>query len=41
LAEKRIVIEEKEGLLNKADPLYASKRTNRKNAIENSLHEGM
>jgi hypothetical protein len=41
LAEKRIAVEEKEGLLNKADPLYASKRTHRKNAIENSLQEGM
>ncbi|KAH6676326.1 acyltransferase [Halenospora varia] len=39
LAEKRIAVEEKEGLLNKDDPSYAVKRTNRKAAIEYSLQE--
>ncbi|KAH9220114.1 putative acyltransferase [Leptodontidium sp. 2 PMI_412] len=39
LAEKRVVVEEKEGLLNKDDPLYAGKRTQRKLVIEQSLQE--
>ena len=39
LAEKRIATEEKEGLLNKSDPLYASKRSQRKSVIEQSLQE--
>jgi hypothetical protein len=39
LAEKRIAVEEKEGLLAKGDPLYASRRMQRKNAIENSLQQ--
>ncbi|TGO06793.1 hypothetical protein BTUL_0515g00010 [Botrytis tulipae] len=39
LAEKRIGIEEQEGLLNKDDPLYHSKRSQRKSAIEQSLQE--
>lgn len=39
LAEKRIGVEEQEGLLNKDDPLYHSKRSQRKSAIEQSLQE--
>lgn len=39
LAEKRIATETKEGLLNKDDPLYASKRLQRKSVIEQSLQE--
>ncbi|TGO38704.1 hypothetical protein BHYA_0069g00240 [Botrytis hyacinthi] len=39
LAEKRIGIEEQEGLLNKDDPLYHSKRSQRKSAIAQSLQE--
>lgn len=39
LAEKRIAIEETEGLLNKADALYPSKRSHRKSVIEQSLQE--
>lgn len=39
LAEKRILVEEKEGLLNKDDPLYHAKRTQRKTVIEQSLQE--
>lgn len=39
LAEKRLAVEEKEGLLNKDDPLYAGKRTQRKMVIEQSLQE--
>lgn len=39
LAEKRIAVEEKEGLLVKGDTLYAAKRMQRKNAIENSLQQ--
>ncbi|CAL3971465.1 unnamed protein product [Diplocarpon coronariae] len=39
LAEKRIAVEEKEGLLSKEDPLYAGKRTQRKMVIEQSLQE--
>ncbi|KAF7860456.1 hypothetical protein EAF04_008582 [Stromatinia cepivora] len=39
LAEKRIEIEELEGLLNKDDPLYHTKRSQRKSAIEHSLQE--
>ncbi|KAI9052900.1 hypothetical protein LZ554_003172 [Drepanopeziza brunnea f. sp. 'monogermtubi'] len=39
LAEKRIAVEEKEGLLNKDDPLYAGKRSQRKLVIEQSLQD--
>jgi hypothetical protein len=39
LAEKRIAVEEKDGLLNKNDPHYASKRAHRKSVIEQSLQE--
>lgn len=39
LAEKRIAVEEKEGLLDINDPLFEAKRTQRKSAIEYSLHE--
>lgn len=39
LAEKRVVVEEKEGLLIKDDPLYLGKRTQRKLVIEQSLQE--
>lgn len=39
LAEKRLDIEEKEGLLNKVDPQYAAKRYQRKSVIEQSLQE--
>ncbi|EKD18258.1 uncharacterized protein L3040_004783 [Drepanopeziza brunnea f. sp. 'multigermtubi'] len=39
LAEKRIAVEEKEGLLNKDDPLYAGKRTQRKLVIVQSLQD--
>jgi hypothetical protein len=39
LAERRIEKEEKEGLLNKDDPLYKAKRSQRKSNIEQSLQE--
>lgn len=39
LAEKRIAFEVKEGLLNKDDPLYPAKRTQRKGIIEQNLQE--
>ncbi|KAL3418466.1 glycerol-3-phosphate acyltransferase [Phlyctema vagabunda] len=39
LAEKRILKEETEGLLNKDDPLYQSKKAMRKGVIEQSLQE--
>ncbi|PMD35963.1 glycerol-3-phosphate acyltransferase [Hyaloscypha variabilis F] len=39
LAEKRIAVEEKEGLLNKNDLAYAAKRYQRKTVIEQSLNE--
>jgi len=39
LAEKRLLVEEKEGLLNKDDPLYASKRNQRRLVIEQGLQE--
>jgi len=39
LAEKRIAVEEKDGLLRKDDPLYAAKRSHRKAAIEQGLQE--
>jgi hypothetical protein len=39
LAEKRIAVEEKDGLLNKDDPSYAAKRYQRKTVIEQSLNE--
>jgi len=39
LAEKRIAIEEKEGLLRPDDPSYVAKRGQRKHVIEQSLQE--
>jgi hypothetical protein len=39
LAEKRIAVEEKEGLLKKDDPLCNAKRSQRKSIIEQSLQE--
>jgi hypothetical protein len=39
LAEKRITVEEKDGLLNKDDFSYAAKRYQRKTVIEQSLNE--
>ena len=39
LAEKRLAVEESEGLLDKKDPLYRSKRSQRKSTIEKSLEE--
>ncbi|KAM3069450.1 hypothetical protein ACMFMG_005555 [Clarireedia jacksonii] len=39
LAEKRIGVEEQEGLLNKDDPLYHAKRSQRKAVIEQNLQE--
>ena len=39
LAEKRIGIEEKEGLLKTSDPHYKVKRAQRKSVIEQSLQE--
>ncbi|KAH8809041.1 acyltransferase [Xylogone sp. PMI_703] len=39
LAEKRIQKEEDEGLLNREDPLYAAKRSQRQSVIEQSLQE--
>ncbi|QSZ34356.1 hypothetical protein DSL72_005947 [Monilinia vaccinii-corymbosi] len=39
LAEKRLEVEEQEGLLNKDDPSYHSKRSQRKFALEQSLQE--
>jgi hypothetical protein len=39
LAEKRIGIEEKEGLLKTDDPLYQAKRSQRRAVIEQSLQE--
>lgn len=39
LAEKRIAVEEKEGLLKKDDPLYAAKKSQRKSVIEHDLNE--
>lgn len=39
LAAKRIAIEEKDGILNKDDPLYASKRANRQSVLEHNLQE--
>ncbi|TAQ83911.1 hypothetical protein B7494_g7765 [Chlorociboria aeruginascens] len=39
LAEKRIAVEEKEGLLNKDDILYAAKKSQRKAVIEQSLQD--
>jgi hypothetical protein len=39
LAEKRLDFEEKDGLLKKDDPLYASKKSHRKTVIEQGLHE--
>ncbi|KIN00347.1 hypothetical protein OIDMADRAFT_164737 [Oidiodendron maius Zn] len=38
LAEKRLAVEENEGLLDKKDPLYMSKRSQRKSTIEKSIH---
>jgi hypothetical protein len=39
LAAKRIEVEEKEGLLNKEDEMFASKRAQRRACIEHSLQE--
>jgi hypothetical protein len=39
LAEKRLRVEEKEGLLNKDDRMYASKKAQRKVFLEQSLQE--
>ncbi|RKF65528.1 putative glycerol-3-phosphate acyltransferase, mitochondrial [Erysiphe neolycopersici] len=39
LAEKRVAVEEKEGLLVQDDPLYSTKRSQRKVVIEKSLVE--
>ncbi|KAF4627964.1 hypothetical protein G7Y89_g10187 [Cudoniella acicularis] len=39
LAEKRLAVEEKEGFLNKDDPSYTAKRTQRKAVIEHNLQE--
>ena len=39
LAAKRIEVEEKEGLLNKEDKMFASKRALRRACIEQSLQE--
>ena len=39
LAEKRIGVEEKEGLLRKDDPLYQAKRSQRRIVIEQGLQE--
>ncbi|KAH8593496.1 acyltransferase [Bisporella sp. PMI_857] len=39
LAEKRIVVEERDGILNRDDPNYATKRANRKSVLEHSLQE--
>lgn len=39
LAEKRVVVEEKEGLLNSKDRMFASKRAARKAVIQQSLQE--
>ena len=39
LAAKRIEVEEKEGLLNKEDKMFASKRAQRRACIEQSLQE--
>jgi hypothetical protein len=39
LAEKRVAVEEKEGLLNKEDRMYASKKAQRRAFIEQSLQE--
>ncbi|KAM3515929.1 hypothetical protein MY11210_000469 [Beauveria gryllotalpidicola] len=39
LAESRVAVEEKEGLLNKNDKDYVTKRTQRRVALENSLQE--
>ncbi len=39
LANKRIAVEEKEGLFNKSERAYESKKIARQNAIEESLRE--
>jgi hypothetical protein len=39
LAEKRILVEVKEGLLNEEDRMFASKKAQRKAFIEQSLQE--
>ena len=39
LAEKRIAVEENEGLLSKDDPFYHAKRNQRKSVIEQNLQE--
>jgi len=39
LAEKRLDVEEKDGLLKKDDPFYTAKRAHRKTVIEQGLQE--
>jgi hypothetical protein len=39
LADKRVAVEEKEGLLKSGDPLYHAKKAQRKAVIEQSLQE--
>lgn len=39
LAEKRILVEEELGVLNKSDRKYMEKRTKRKNVLEHGLNE--
>lgn len=39
LADKRLIVEEKEGLLNRDDRMYASKKAQRKIFLEQSLQE--
>jgi len=39
LAEKRILVEEREGLLSREDKMYASKKAQRRAFIEQSLQE--
>jgi hypothetical protein len=39
LAEKRLIVEEKEGLLNRDDRMYASKKAQRRVFLEQSLQE--
>jgi hypothetical protein len=39
LAEKRLLVEESEGILDKNDPHYISKRSHRQSVIEKSLDE--
>ncbi|KAK5996968.1 Acyl-CoA:dihydroxyacetonephosphateacyltransferase-like protein [Cladobotryum mycophilum] len=39
LAKNRLIVEEQQGLLNKADKDYATKRTQRRSALESSIQE--